>query len=202
MFRAALEKQIAGAYRAGAFAALDRADRHAWNARSLTLYLVVLAIVAMPAVAMITRIEPPVYDSYIAPVTGIACTVVNYWFGALGRAESLRERLRHPSPDRRRRGGRGEYAGPAVLRSEVGFALARTQCCTPPSASQDRSPGFWVTSTRQAPSSSSRPCSRCAPRIEIAECAVSTSTTASRRSADDLLSSALSVAAAPEVGAR
>jgi len=84
-FRTALDDRIVAAYRAGAAAAIDKAERNAWNARSITLYLVVLAVVAMPAVAMLTSLDPQAFGSYIAPVTGIAGTVVGYWFGTLGR---------------------------------------------------------------------------------------------------------------------
>jgi lipopolysaccharide export LptBFGC system permease protein LptF len=81
-----LDTRISDAYRKGATDAVDRADRNAWNARSNTLYLVVLAVVAMPAIAMITSLDPQAFGSYIAPVTGIAGTVVGYWFGTLGRS--------------------------------------------------------------------------------------------------------------------
>jgi hypothetical protein len=83
--RAELDRQLVEAYRAGAEGAVERADRNAWNARSVTLYLVVLAVVAMPAIAMLTGLDPQTFGSYIAPVTGIAGTVVGYWFGALSR---------------------------------------------------------------------------------------------------------------------
>ena len=85
-FSSALNERIANAYHTGESSAVDRADRHAWNARSVTLYLVVLAVVAMPAIAMATKLNPQTFGSYIAPVTGIAGTVVGYWFGALSRS--------------------------------------------------------------------------------------------------------------------
>jgi hypothetical protein len=84
-FVAAVNERLANAYRAGANAAVDRADRNNFNARSITLYLVVLAVVAMPAIAMIINLSPQAFGSYIAPVTGIAGTVVGYWFGTLSR---------------------------------------------------------------------------------------------------------------------
>jgi hypothetical protein len=80
-----LTLKIADAYHAGEIAAVDRADRNAWNARSVTLYLVVLAVVAMPVIGMVTKLSPQAFGSYIAPVTGIAGTVVGYWFGTLNR---------------------------------------------------------------------------------------------------------------------
>jgi len=84
-FSSALNERLASAYRAGESSAVDRADRNAWNARSITLYLVVLAVVAMPAIAMAINLDPQAFGSYIAPVTGIAGTVVGYWFGSLSR---------------------------------------------------------------------------------------------------------------------
>jgi hypothetical protein len=84
-FLAAVNERLANAYHAGVNAAVDQADRSNFNARSITLYLVVLAVVAMPAIAMITNLSPQAFGSYIAPVTGIAGTVVGYWFGTLNR---------------------------------------------------------------------------------------------------------------------
>ncbi len=69
-----VNSRLAQAYNAGANAAVDRADRSNYNARSITLYLVVLAVVAMPAIAMIIKLNPQTFGSYIAPVTGIAGT--------------------------------------------------------------------------------------------------------------------------------
>jgi hypothetical protein len=85
-FVAAVNERLANAYDAGANAAVDQADRSNFNARSITLYLVVLAVVAMPAIAMIIKLSPEAFGSYIAPVTGIAGTVVGYWFGTLSKS--------------------------------------------------------------------------------------------------------------------
>jgi hypothetical protein len=84
-FTAAVNARLAKAYHDGASDAVDRADRSNFNARSITLYLVVLAVVAMPFIAMLAHLDPQTFGSYIAPVTGIAGTVVGYWFGALSR---------------------------------------------------------------------------------------------------------------------
>jgi len=92
-FKTALNDRIADAYRAGGRAAVDRADRNNWNARSITLYLVVLAVVAMPAIAMIIKLSPQTFGSYIAPVTGIAGTVVGYWFGTIDRSAGRDDRI-------------------------------------------------------------------------------------------------------------
>jgi hypothetical protein len=90
-FVAAVNERLANAYNAGANEAVDRADRNNFNARSITLYLVVLAVVAMPAIAMIINLSPQAFGSYIAPVTGIAGTVVGYWFGTLNRQGRSRD---------------------------------------------------------------------------------------------------------------
>jgi hypothetical protein len=85
-FTTALNARLARAYYDGVNEAVDRADRSSFNARSITLYLVVLAVVAMPFVAMIIHLSPQAFGSYIAPITAIAGTVVGYWFGALSRS--------------------------------------------------------------------------------------------------------------------
>ncbi|GAA1035739.1 hypothetical protein GCM10009557_44520 [Virgisporangium ochraceum] len=92
-FVLALNARLREAYQEGADTAVDRADRNAWNARSITLYLVVLGVVAMPVIAMVTSLDPQAFGSYIAPVTGIAGTVVGYWFGALRRLRAAEPRV-------------------------------------------------------------------------------------------------------------
>lgn len=52
--------------------------------RSTVLLLVVLALVLMPVLAMLSpnpRIAPEEFTQYIAPIVGIAGTVLGYWFG-------------------------------------------------------------------------------------------------------------------------
>lgn len=49
------------------------------------LLLVVLAVVAMPVIAILIGLSPEDFGAYIAPVTGIAGTVVGYWFGSADR---------------------------------------------------------------------------------------------------------------------
>jgi hypothetical protein len=54
--------------------------------RSIILYLVVLALVTTPLVAMgLFHTTAEEFSQYIAPITGIAGTVLGYWFG---RSES------------------------------------------------------------------------------------------------------------------
>lgn len=50
--------------------------------RGIVLYLVVAALVLMPVYAMSTAgVSPQEFAQYIAPITGIAGTVLGYWFG-------------------------------------------------------------------------------------------------------------------------
>ncbi len=81
------------AYRAGEAQALDKQTRYAYFARTMALLLVVLAVVAMPIFAMMKNLAPESFGTYIAPVTGIAGTVVGYWFGTVDR-----DRGGHQSP--------------------------------------------------------------------------------------------------------
>jgi hypothetical protein len=92
-FTAAVNERLAKAYEAGENTAVEQADRSNYNARSITLYLVVLAVVAMPVIAMIIKLNPQAFGSYIAPVTGIAGTVVGYWFGALSRSSKSNDSI-------------------------------------------------------------------------------------------------------------
>jgi hypothetical protein len=88
--RAWVSNREADAYLRGADAATDRESRSAYNTRSIVLLLVVLAVVSMPLLAMVQGLEPEKFGSYIAPITGIAGTVVGYWFGTVGRPEGSR----------------------------------------------------------------------------------------------------------------
>lgn len=49
--------------------------------RSIVLILVVLAILITPLIGILQGIPTEEFASYIAPVTGLAGTVVGYWFG-------------------------------------------------------------------------------------------------------------------------
>jgi hypothetical protein len=66
-FAAAVNERLAKAYDAGANAAVERADRSNFNARSITLYLVVLAVVAMPVIAMIIKLNPQTFGKLHRP---------------------------------------------------------------------------------------------------------------------------------------
>jgi len=55
--------------------------------RGIVLYLIVFAIVLMPIIAMFNlRLAPEAFAQYISPITGIAGTVLGYWFGRESRS--------------------------------------------------------------------------------------------------------------------
>jgi len=50
--------------------------------RSVVLFLVVLAVVLTPLLAMgWLKVPPQSFSQYVAPITGITGTVLGYWFG-------------------------------------------------------------------------------------------------------------------------
>jgi hypothetical protein len=80
-FKSQLFEREVDAYLKGIDRATDRAAARAYQTRSIVLFLVVLAVVAMPLIAILLHLPPADFGTYIAPVTGIAGTVVGYWFG-------------------------------------------------------------------------------------------------------------------------
>jgi hypothetical protein len=90
-FRDAILERGIEAYDKGIDAATDRDARRAYNTRSIVLLLVVLAIVSMPIIGILAHLNPQSFGTFIAPVTGIAGTVVGYWFGTVDRQPSRRE---------------------------------------------------------------------------------------------------------------
>jgi hypothetical protein len=64
------------------------------NMRSWVLLLVIAGIVLTPIYAMIAGVEAEAFGKYIAPITGIAGTVIGYWFGQRGGQANV------PAPDR------------------------------------------------------------------------------------------------------
>lgn len=84
-FRQTLVDREVDAYVQGAESATDRDAQRAYAARSMVLALVVLAVVAMPVFAIIKGLDPDSFGTFIAPVTGIAGTVVGFWFSDRSR---------------------------------------------------------------------------------------------------------------------
>jgi lipopolysaccharide export LptBFGC system permease protein LptF len=54
------------------------------NVRSWVLLAIVASIIVMPAVAMATGVAAQSFSQYVAPITGIAGTVLGYWFSQQG----------------------------------------------------------------------------------------------------------------------
>jgi hypothetical protein len=61
----------------GAMRQVNRGD----DIRSYVLLAVVAAVVLTPILAMLTDVPPDAFGQYVAPITGIAGTVLGYWFG-------------------------------------------------------------------------------------------------------------------------
>jgi hypothetical protein len=90
-FRDDLRDREREAFRKGAASAYDRKAFFASEIRSFVLLLVVLAVLAMPLVAIWKDLPPEKFGTLIAPVTALAGTVVGYWFGAGERHKSGKE---------------------------------------------------------------------------------------------------------------
>jgi hypothetical protein len=86
-FKAVVLNREIDAYLKGVDSVTDRAAVRAYNTRSIVLLLVVLAVVAMPIIAILLKLAPADFGTFIAPVTGIAGTVVGYWFGSADRPQ-------------------------------------------------------------------------------------------------------------------
>ena len=50
--------------------------------RGFVIILVVVTLIAAPLVAMLVHASPTDFSALMAPVTGIAGTVIGYWFGS------------------------------------------------------------------------------------------------------------------------
>jgi hypothetical protein len=84
-FKAEVIDQLVNAYEAGRQDAVSDEAHRAINIRGYVLVGVVAAVVSMPLIAMLLRLDPDTFGAFIAPVTGIAGTVVGYWFGTVGQ---------------------------------------------------------------------------------------------------------------------
>jgi lipopolysaccharide export LptBFGC system permease protein LptF len=67
----------------GTFEAAKQSMRST-NVRSWVLLAIVASIILMPAIAMAAGIAAQSFSQYIAPITGIAGTVLGYWFSQQG----------------------------------------------------------------------------------------------------------------------
>jgi hypothetical protein len=87
-FEALVAQRILDAYTRGKDVAIDSEVRNSYRWRGVVLVLIVAAIVAMPIIAILSGLEATEFGTYMAPVTGIAGTIVGYWFGQAGREQS------------------------------------------------------------------------------------------------------------------
>jgi hypothetical protein len=60
--------------------------------RSVILVMVVAVVAAMSIIALVLQLDPHVFTTYLAPIVGIAGTVIGYWFGSAGRARECKPR--------------------------------------------------------------------------------------------------------------
>lgn len=81
-FERELEDRLQRAYVEGQRLAEAESGRRDALFRGYVLYVVVAAIVLLPFVAMLLELKPETFGSYVAPVTGVAGTIVGYWFGS------------------------------------------------------------------------------------------------------------------------
>ncbi|MEV6151888.1 hypothetical protein AB0L53_16235 [Nonomuraea sp. NPDC052129] len=79
---AAIEKRIKAAYGDGHDAGVGHMERSSEAARTLALFIVLIAVASITVVAMVKEVDVQDVSIYIAPLTGIAGTVVGYWFGS------------------------------------------------------------------------------------------------------------------------
>jgi hypothetical protein len=87
-FEMELDQRLHEAYLAGVERAVSTEARRAISVRSYVLLGVVAAVVSMPLIAMLLHLDPQTFGAFIAPVTGIAGTIVGYWFGTVGQGTS------------------------------------------------------------------------------------------------------------------
>ena len=87
-FEALVAQRILDAYTRGQDVAIDSEVRNSYRWRGVVLVLIVAAIVTMPIIAILSGLEATEFGTYMAPVTGIAGTIVGYWFGQAGREQS------------------------------------------------------------------------------------------------------------------
>jgi dihydroxyacetone kinase-like predicted kinase len=83
--RQKIEVQLDRVYRKGVTEATAQERTSEQWVRSVVLLVVVLAVSVMSTVALALQVEPQRFTAYLAPVIGMAGTVIGYWFGSAGR---------------------------------------------------------------------------------------------------------------------
>jgi hypothetical protein len=77
--------QVEAIYQAGCDDAAAAERRMEALVRTAVLVVVVAAVAALSIAALVLRLDAQQFTVYLAPVTGMAGTVLGYWFGAAGR---------------------------------------------------------------------------------------------------------------------
>lgn len=77
--------QVEAIYRAGCDDAVQAERRMEARVRTAVLVIVVAVVAALSVLALVLRLDAQQFTLYLAPVTGMAGTVLGYWFGAAGR---------------------------------------------------------------------------------------------------------------------
>ncbi len=90
-FTQELDDRLGRAYSEGREQAEAESGRRDALFRGYVLYVVVAAVVLLPFMAILLQLKPETFGSYVAPVTGIAGTIVGYWFGSGDRGRRRSE---------------------------------------------------------------------------------------------------------------
>lgn len=77
--------QVEAIYEAGCDDAVQAERRLEARVRTAVLVMVVAVVAVLSVLALVMRLDAQQFTLYLAPVTGMAGTVLGYWFGAAGR---------------------------------------------------------------------------------------------------------------------
>lgn len=84
--RQKITSQVEAIYQAGCEDVNVAERRLEARVRTVVLMLVVGAVVVTSLLAVVLRLEAQQFTLYLAPLTGMAGTVIGYWFGATGQS--------------------------------------------------------------------------------------------------------------------
>jgi hypothetical protein len=77
--------QVEAIYRAGVEDAAQTERQREARVRTAVLIIVVAVVAVLSVMALVLRLDAQQFTLYLAPITGMAGTVLGYWFGAAGR---------------------------------------------------------------------------------------------------------------------
>jgi hypothetical protein len=92
LVRQKILKELEEAYEIGRRNAISADHKTEVFVRSAILVMVVVVVAAMSLIALILRMDAQIFTAYLAPVVGMAGTVIGYWFGSAGRAREYKSR--------------------------------------------------------------------------------------------------------------